>query len=270
MTPLSFNTMNHSAWLGVDARLGEQVRAAADAGYELFGPDLFSLLQLEGQGGTVDTLASQITDAGMRCFEIAALGIYEDRAMTMDGARDLARVAATLRPSWVMVNGFAPLDQPGIGELLDECSRMMADAGVGMGFEFLPFTPMASIATTLSWMERARAAGARAGVIVDTWHVFRGPDGLDGLEQLKLSEIAYVQFDDALPVAGDDSMEETLHRRAMPGEGEFPLAQFCDRVRARGYDGPVSVEILNAEWRSQPLPSFAAATYAATRRFWPA
>jgi sugar phosphate isomerase/epimerase len=107
-------------------------------------------------------------------------------------------------------------------------------------------------------------------VIVDTWHVFRGPDGLDGLEQLKLDDVAYVQFDDALPVTGGDLMEETLHRRAMPGAGEFPLIAFCDRVRSRGYDGPVSVEILNSEWRERPLQEFVTATYEATRRFWPA
>jgi sugar phosphate isomerase/epimerase len=269
MTELSFNTMNHSAWLGVDARLPEQVHAAAAAGYRLFGPDLFSLLQLEQQGTTVEVLASQIADAGMRCFEIAALGIYDDRDMTLQGARDLARIARALRSEWVMVNGFAELSSPGIPALLDECAALMADAGTGMGFEFLPFTPMASIASTLEFVQRARAVGARAGVIVDTWHVFRGPDGLDGLEQLKLDDIAYVQFDDALPVTGDDLMDETLHRRAMPGSGEFPLAEFCSRVRARGYDGPVSVEILNADWRARPLPSFVSATYDATRRFWP-
>ena len=51
---------------------------------------------------------------------------------------------------------------------------------------------------------------------------------------------------------------------------EFPLAEFCSRVRARGYDGPVSVEILNADWRARPLQSFVSATYEATRRFWTA
>ena len=270
MTELSFNTMNHSAYLGLDARLPEQVRAAAAAGYELFGPDLFSILQMEEQGTTVDELAELIGSAGMRCFEIAALAIYEDRETTMQGARELARVARVLRPEWVMANGFADLSLPDIPVLLDECASLLADTGAGLGFEFLPFTPMASLAATFEYVDGARAAGARAAVIVDTWHVFRGPDGLDGLEQLKLDDVAYVQFDDALPMAGDDLMEETLHRRVMPGQGEFPLTEFCARMRTRGYDGPVSVEILSSDWRARPLPQFVTATYEATRRFWPA
>jgi sugar phosphate isomerase/epimerase len=270
MTELSLNTMNHSAFLGVDARLPEQVKAAAAAGYRLFGPDLFSVLQLEEQGTTVDQFAELIDGVGMRCFEMAALAIYEDRETTLQGARELARVAHTLKPEWVMANGFADLEAPGIAELVDECAALFAGTETGLGFEFLPFTPMASIGGALEYMHRAREAGARAGIIVDTWHVFRGPDGLDGLEQLTPDDIAYVQFDDALPRTTEDDMEETLHRRAMPGDGEFPLAEFCERVRARGYDGPVSVEILNSEWRARPLPEFVTATYDATRLFWPA
>ena len=129
---------------------------------------------------------------------------------------------------------------------------------------------MASIARTLEYVGRARAAGARAAVIVDTWHIFRGPDGLEGLDQLKLDDVAYVQFDDALPAVSGDMLEETLHRRVMPGQGEFGLVEFCERMRALGYDGPVSVEILSSEWRARPLPEFIATTYEAARRFWPA
>jgi sugar phosphate isomerase/epimerase len=270
MTDLSFMTMCHSAWLGIDAHLPEQVEAAGAAGYRLFGPDVFSVLQLEAQGTPVEELGKMIEGAGMRCFEIAALGIYEDRDLTLEGARDLARVARVLQPNWVMANGFADLAAPGVGALLDECVAMFAGTGIGLGWEFLPFTPMDSIATTMEFVQRTRDAGVPAAVIVDTWHVFRGPDGLDGLDQLKLDDVAYVQFDDALPVIGDDLLDETMHRRAMPGSGEFPLAEFCERVRAWGYDGPVSVEILSAEWRERPIPEYVTATYEAARRFWPA
>ncbi len=44
-------------------------------------------------------------------------------------------------------------------------------------------------------------------------------------------------------------MAETIGRRAFPGEGEFDLDGYCTRMRAKGFDGVVSVEILNDEWR---------------------
>ena len=43
MAELCFNTFNLSAWHGVEPRLIEQIDAAADAGFRLFGPDVFSL-----------------------------------------------------------------------------------------------------------------------------------------------------------------------------------------------------------------------------------
>jgi len=269
MTELCFNTMNHSAWLGIDAHLADQVPAAVAAGYRLFGPDVFSLRQLEEHGTKVGDLADLITSSGMRCFEIAALGISEDRDASLHEAHDLARLAQVLRPDWVMVNGYLPFATPGIAELVDECAAILTDAGTGLGFEFLPFTGMGSIAAALEYVHRARGAGARAGLIVDTWHVFRGPDGLDGLKTLDLADVAYVQFDDALPLASDDLTEETLHRRAMPGAGEFPLAEFCVRMREHGFDGVVSVEVLSSAWRDRPLAEFAKSTYDAAKAFWP-
>jgi 4-hydroxyphenylpyruvate dioxygenase len=64
--------------------------------------------------------------------------------------------------------------------------------------------------------------------------------------------IAYVQFDDALPVVGDLT-DEVMERRVWPGSGEFPLADFAGAIRATGYAGPVSIEVLNAAWRAEGL-----------------
>ena len=55
--------------------------------------------------------------------------------------------------------------------------------------------------------------------------------------------------DDALPLAGDLA-DEVMARQVWPGEGEFPLTEFRDAIRATGYAGPVSVEVLNAAWRA--------------------
>jgi len=86
-------------------------------------------------------------------------------------------------------------------------------------------------------------------VLVDSWHVFRGADTLEQVAAMPADSIAYVQFDDALPLAGDLA-DEVMARRVWPGEGEFPLTEFRDAIRATGYAGPVSVEVLNAAWRA--------------------
>jgi sugar phosphate isomerase/epimerase len=64
-------------------------------------------------------------------------------------------------------------------------------------------------------------------------------------------------------------MRETLQRRTLPGDGEFDLTRFCDIVRAKGYDGPVAIEIMSAPLRAEGPGAFARKAESAARRYWP-
>ena len=75
-----------------------------------------------------------------------------------------------------------------------------------------------------------------------------------------------VQFTDGLP-AGDDRAA-TMNRRAVPGEGELALVEFVDFVRARGFDGLVSLEVLSETDRARSVDEFARSCYDTTRRYW--
>jgi sugar phosphate isomerase/epimerase len=135
-----------------------------------------------------------------------------------------------------------------------------------VALEFLPMMPIDTIAKTLSIVHRVDGP---VGVCVDTWHFFRGPDTWVELEALPPADLAYVQFNDALPLAGDDLMSETLQRRTLPGEGEFELARFCEIIRAKGYDGPVAVEIMSSELRAEGPHEYARKCEAGARTYWP-
>ncbi len=116
------------------------------------------------------------------------------------------------------------------------------------------------------------AVGAeRAAVLVDSWHVFRGTDTVAGVAATPAEAIAYVQFDDALPLAGELT-DEVMTRRTWPGAGELPLGDFAGAIRATGYTGPVSVELLNAAWRADGLApaEFAREAMRTTTKFFPA
>ena len=112
-------------------------------------------------------------------------------------------------------------------------------------------------------------AGPRAGLLLDTWHFFRGATTWDDLASVPLDAIAYVQFDDALPPeAGRSMIAETLHRRALPGEGELDLRRFAGTLLDRGWAGTVSAEVLNAELRTRPLDEITRRTYETTAAYW--
>jgi sugar phosphate isomerase/epimerase len=66
----------------------------------------------------------------------------------------------------------------------------------------------------------------------------------------------------------DDLAAETVARRVFPGEGEFDLDEWCAHVRAKGFDGVVSVEVLNDELRDLDPAEFATRAFTATARYW--
>jgi sugar phosphate isomerase/epimerase len=132
--------------------------------------------------------------------------------------------------------------------------------------EFLPFLPVASIGDTRKLLQDAGVGGRN--MVVDSWHFFYGPDDWPALEGLSAGEIAYVQFNDHLPLASDDLFHETTQKRVMPGAGSFDLKRFANTLRGLGYDGVVGPEILSAESRAQPLDAVAREIMATSRPYW--
>ena len=267
MAQLCFNTFNRSAFFGVDPDLPGQIDAAAAAGFRLFGPDTFSLDLWAAGGRDVRELADLLDERAMQCWEIAALDLGE-RDKTIAAAHRVAELAAVLRPNWILTNVGAPIDRE-LCDTFDRVCDVLAAAGARPAIEYLPFTPANSIATAKTLVDHVGTDRAR--ILFDTWHHFRGPDTDADLDAAPVELIAYVQFDDAQPMIGDDLVEETIHRRTFPGDGEFDLAGYCRRITAKGWDGVVSVEILVARWRdgsSGSLHQFAQRAYTSSARFW--
>jgi len=267
MAQLCFNTFNRSAYFGVEPDLPAQIDAAGAAGFRLFGPDTFSLDAWVADGRDVKELARMLDAKGMQCWELAALDLT-GRDETLAAARHVAEFAAVLRPLWILTNVGLPVDRE-LCETFAMVCDVLATVGARPAIEYLPFTPANSIATAKVLVDHVGAP--RAGILFDTWHHFRGPDTDADLGAASVDLIAYVQFDDARPMISDDLVAETINRRTFPGEGEFDLAGYCDLMMAKGWDGVVSVEILDDSWRdgsAGSLHEFAQRAYDSSARYW--
>ncbi len=214
--------------------------------------------------------AALLEASGLRCHELLALMVSTDKEATLAQASQLAEAAARVRARWVLTIFLTPLESMNV-PLLRRCAAMFAAAGAGLAVEFSPMGPVATLADALGVVGLADAG--QAGVLIDTWHFFRGETTWEQLAQVPLEQIAYVQFDDALPLLPESTgfkkmMFETMDRRAMPGSGEFELERFAATLLDRGWDGLVSVEVLSAELRTRPEPEFAATAYQAAARYW--
>jgi sugar phosphate isomerase/epimerase len=203
-------------------------------------------------------------DAGLQCHELMALLITADAERTLAFAERLATAAATMSIPWVNTVFVAP-PTPEVAKVITRCAAIFEDAGTAMAVEFSPTGQVPGIAEGLEVMD---LAGHGARLLVDTWHFALGPSSWEDLAALRGDQIAYLQFTDAAAPISADLMDETMNRRPLPGDGIADVARFVDLVRGNGFDGYVSVEVLNEELRSRPVSEAVTAVFDAAARYW--
>jgi sugar phosphate isomerase/epimerase len=260
----SFNTFNHSVFLGLEPTLPEQIAAAGAAGYEHIGVDIPSVLAHAEAGVPASALVDALAAAGVTPYELNFLAVIPDGDASRAGLDVALEVFDALGAQWLQSVVMGPVDD-GVVAVMRDAAIALADRGGRLAVEYLPNYPVCSIRDVL---ELGRAVGAPGlGVCVDAHHFFRGPDTFADFDALPDAELAFLQFCDALPLGEMDLGDAMVNGRAMPGDGEFPLDEFCSHAVDRGFDGVVSVEILSSTWRARPLDEFARTSLDTTRAY---
>jgi sugar phosphate isomerase/epimerase len=257
----SFNTLNHSVIFGFPPSLPDQIRLAAEAGYDFVGIDIASVAAHAADGLSPADLAAALSRHDISCFEMAALLVPTDRGQCERGVAMVTAMAAELRPALV----YAVIEDAPSAALIDNL-RYVADTlaadGVGLGLEFVVGWGVGSL---LAARDVVAASGRDVGIVLDTWQCLTGSDSLDEVRSLAPAEIAMLQLADVGDSSGEDVWHDMSHTREMPGRGRGDLDAVCRAVFATGFDGTVSVEILSQPWRSETLETFVATSLATAR-----
>ena len=129
---------------------------------------------------------------------------------------------------------------------LKQAAQWAAGFGVHLALEFRGADTFCNcLDTALTLVEHC--AEPNVGVNLDVFHYYKGPSKPEDLDRLTPQNLAFVQLCD---VAGVPRELMTDADRVMPGEGDFRLAPLVERLGAIGYDGWVSLELLNPVlWR---------------------
>jgi 2-keto-myo-inositol isomerase len=88
----------------------------------------------------------------------------------------------------------------------------------------------------------AACGESNVGVNLDVFHYYTGPSKFDDLALLTRDNLAFVQVCDVAGVPRELAADSD---RILPGEGDFRLEPIMDCLRDIGYDGYVSLELLN-------------------------
>ncbi|HVN89332.1 MAG TPA: sugar phosphate isomerase/epimerase family protein [Candidatus Binataceae bacterium] len=234
----------------------ERVEAAAKAGFNGIGVAIEDYVAMHERGTTDAELRRILDDNGIVAAELEFLTNWwwtderQSKARKTEeqfyaaadafGARHVNASSGGMRgtiPSFEqLVESFAAL-----------CDRA-AGHDLKVAYEFLPWSDVPDAATAGKLI--ASAGRPNGGVLIDTWHYFRGAADPAQVKAIPPDRFFLIQFDDADAQMKGDWMEDTTDYRRYPGEGSFDLTGFIRMLDDHGVEAPFSVEILSKENRA--------------------
>jgi sugar phosphate isomerase/epimerase len=263
---LAFHTLHYSPAFGGTADLDDLLEATKSAGFADIGLDLPFVDARVAEGMTVDAISAALTGAGLRCSDLVVVAVGADRRESVATARRMADLADAVGADCgvlVIVEAVPWAQQVAT---VRECATVLSDHGVRLAIEYTPYLPLASLAGTADLC--AAVGWDRAGILLDSLHVFRTNTDLADIAALDGTAISLVQFNDAPADRPADLVHESRHGRLVPGQGALPLADFVTAVRATGYDGVVGAEVLSNELRQLTPAAVVPQIHAALADHW--
>jgi sugar phosphate isomerase/epimerase len=237
------------------ASFRERVAAAVAGGFR--GISVWARQhERERAAGTTDaTMRALLADHGLAVAEVDALSdvLFDPTTTREPGSRERAchDIAAALGArSLSLVEG--PGRHGDVARAADAfaavCDRA-APLGLLVHLEPWPGSRLDLDAAVAVVRAAARPNG---GLLADSWHLARGGDWTARLDAAVGVPVVAVQMSDGPLAQSGEYLDETMHRRRVPGDGEFDLTGFIrllDRHRSRA---PIGVEVLSDALASLP------------------
>jgi sugar phosphate isomerase/epimerase len=259
---------------GRDLPYDEFVKLSADAGFPGVDVDM-GWGQMQGAKALRELLASHNQKPGGWG---PALDWRGDIARLNDGLPNLqkqAKVAQELGidscATYILPSSDLPFTENWHFHVqrLQRIAEVLAGHGLRFGLEFVaPYHLRRRwrhefMFTAGQMLELAAAVGENVGLLVDCFHVHTAGDTWPRVAEIPGSKIVLVHLNDAprVPVAEVDDGQ-----RLLPGEGAIDIAAFIGALKQAGYDGPVSLEVFNADLRAMPPLEAARRAWTVTQR----
>jgi sugar phosphate isomerase/epimerase len=124
---------------------------------------------------------------------------------------------------------------------LKQAAQWAAGFDVRIGLEFRASAPFcASLDTAVALV--AQCGEPNVGINFDVFHYYTGPSKFEDLALLTHDNLAFVQLSDLAGIPRELARDSD---RIMPDEGDFQLQPILDHFRKIGYEGCVSLELMN-------------------------
>jgi 4-hydroxyphenylpyruvate dioxygenase len=241
------------ATVSISGDFAEKLAAIAAAGFD--GIEIFEndFLVFDGTPGDAGRMAR---DAGLAITLFQPFRDFEglpepQRRRAFDRAERKFDVMQEMGTDLMLVcSSVSPVSLGGIDRSagdFHELGERAARRGLRVGYEALAWGKHVRDHRD-AWEIVRRADHPNVGLILDSFHTLALGIDVDSIRAIPADRIFIVQLADA-PLIRMDPLHWSRHYRNMPGEGDLPVTEFMAAVAATGYDGYLSLEIFNDQFR---------------------
>ena len=241
------------ATVSISGDFQEKLAAIAAAGFD--GIEIFENDFLAFDGRPRD-VARMVRDHGLEIMLFQPFRDFEgmpepQRARAFARAERKFDLMGELGAGLMLVcSNVSPLCLGGIDRAAADFAELGARAasrGIRIGYEALAWGRHVSDHRD-AWEVVRRADHPSVGLILDSFHTLARRIDPETIRAIPGDRIFFVQLADA-PLIDMDLLYWSRHFRNMPGEGDLDVTGFLRAVAATGYDGVVSLEIFNDQFR---------------------
>lgn len=234
--------------------LSEKLSAIAAAGFrvvEIFENDLLSY------SGTPAAVVKELAALDLKVVTFQPFRDFEgmpepQRQRTFDRAERKFDLMEELGTDLLMVcSNVSPDSLGGIDRAaadFRELGERAAKRGFKVAFEALAWGRHINDYRD-AWEVVRRADHPAVGLVLDSFHTFARKTELKSMRSIPGDRIFLVQLADA-PWLDMDVLSWSRHFRNFPGQGDMPILEFMQALRETGYDGALSLEIFNDQFRA--------------------
>jgi sugar phosphate isomerase/epimerase len=247
--------LNTSTLRGQKLTIAEEVRIAAEVGYDAVEPWIRELDEYVKAGGSLERLGREIRDRKLTVESM--IGFFE-WAVDDDARRRKAFDEARRNMEMVRALGGKRLAAPPVGltnttgvDLLKVAERYRALCELGDELGVVPEVELWGPSKTLNRLGEAALVAIESGhknacILPDVYHLYKGGSSLPGLALLGGSTIHVFHMNDY--PANPPRATITDADRVYPGDGIAPLGELVRILHTIGFHGYFSLELFNREY----------------------
>lgn len=247
-----------AGFAGVSMWMRDVERAEADG---LAHRDVQRVVKDRGMGiAELDPLWSWIPDAGRDAPPTA-----DPLSVRRHGTETMLTVAAGIGARSVnAVDLFGDVtDTAAVVEPFARLCDQAAELGLLVNLESLPWSGIPDFAAAVGIVRAADRPNG--GVMLDSWHFFRGGSEIAELTAVDGALVNGVQLNDAPRRPEPDLRRATARSRRLPGHGELPLVELLRALHQIGSPAPIGVEVFSDRLAGLSADAVAARAGAAMR-----